>query len=516
MRVSLVSLSLLPGVTPGFNEHEEPLGLCYVAQAVRRAGYSVSLVQQIGESDEAILRRIIALEPNVLGFTAVTAVGGRAAKMAAEAKERLPGLATIVGGSHACAVPGQCAEHFDYVVVGEGEDTFVRLLATIRAGQLPAYPGLCYMHGGAVVFTGYPKRINELDGLLPTREGLNLRAYDPSGSPPVPDGTTGFAAMITSRGCPHQCEFCSNHSIWRDGPTGKPCVTFRSREDVVREVLELRDTHQVNYIAVEDTDVLLRPRADLLELLHALQRKALGVRWACMTRPDRILPRWPATSADLAAAQVLLQEMHYAGCHLICLGVESGDPSLRQTMGRRFDNEQMRAVFELVFRAHIASTAFLLLGYPGETRSSLARTQRLVRELPATRIRASFFYPFGNTPRAADSRLKWIRPELAEPRYATTEQPTVSCDVSACELIHFKETLLEQFYCSDSYRNRMESMQRWSPFWQRTIRGWGSQLARMCPAYNGAGLAGMACVAAPSEGSRWEEESSRGIHAICD
>lgn len=259
MRVLLVSLSLREQVTPGFNEHEEPLGLCYVGAVAARAGFDVSLVQQLAETDEEILQRIILHKPEVLGFTAVTAMAERAGALASKAKLRLPGLVTVVGGSHACADPRESASHFDYVVVGEGEDTFVRLLSAIDSGRKPTGQGLCYIQEGEVVFTGYPQRIKQLDGLMPMREGLSLRAYDPSGSPPVPDRTTGFAAMITARGCPHWCEFCSNHSIWRDGPTGKPCVTFRSPEDVVREVLVLRDTHQVNYIAVEDTDILVRP-----------------------------------------------------------------------------------------------------------------------------------------------------------------------------------------------------------------------------------------------------------------
>ena len=478
MKIVLLQLALSDGITPGFNEHEEPLGLCYVGAAASQAGFDVRIVQQVSETDAAILNRIVALEPDVLGVTAVTATAGRAAQLAGNAKNSLEELITVIGGSHACADPHGCAELFDFVVVGEGEDVFVSLLGALQEGCAPSnVPGLCYRDKAGVVLSGYPLRRKELDGLMPLRDGLDLGAYDPCGSPPVPHATTGFAAMITSRGCPHQCAFCCNGSIWRDGRTGLPYAAFRSPADVLREVVNLRDAHGVNYIVIEDTDFLARPKASLHELLHLLKTNGLGTKWACLARPDRILPHWPATAADVDDARVLLQQMRNAGCHMICLGVESGDDQLRQSMDRHFTNEQMLAVFELIFEAQIASTAFLVLGFPGETPASLGNTRRLIKDIEATRIRAGFFYPFGNIPCLDDHDIRWIRPELASPDHATTEEPTVVSGVSPEELIQFRHNLCKEFYGSHAYSVRMKTMEGWSPFWEKTIEGWLVQLA---------------------------------------
>lgn len=476
LHVSVVALALSNEVAPGFNEHEDPLGICYVAAAAAKAGHSVHIVQQTGESDEEILDRALSTGPNVLGFTAVTAIWSRTAALAAKAKARLPGIVTVIGGSHACAAPEQCARHFDFAVIGEGEGTFVALLKAIQEGRIPNELGLCYNNGKSTVNTGYPARIRSLDNLMPYRVGLDHSRYDPSGSPPVPHGTTGFAAMITSRGCSHSCGFCSNASIWRDGSCGRPLVAHRSPEHVLEEVKCLRDELGVNYIAIEDTDFLARPRKEQYRLLDLLAAEAKGVKWACMARPDRILPPVRSSQRDRAAAERFAHRLADAGCHLICLGIESGNSALRESMGRRFSDESMLEVFDILTDAGIATTAFLVLGLPNETYGTLSETLDFAMRLSAIRLRASFFYPFGNVPCATRTPLQWFSPEFADPAYATTEVPTVKCEVSRHDLFQFRESLLKDFYTRTQYAELVQGLASRSAFWQATLSPWVDHL----------------------------------------
>lgn len=473
MLVSIIALSLTDLTTPGFNEHEEPLGICYVAGAARAAGHNVRIVQQTSESDDEVLDCALEGDPQVLAFTAVTAVWRRAALLAALGKRRLRGrLVTVIGGSHACAAPEECATSFDYVVIGEGDRTFVKLLEAINCRCEPRFLGLCYRRGRGIVHTGYPERIHDLDDITPDRRGLDHTKYDPSGSPPVPAGTTGFAAMITSRGCTHSCGFCSNASIWRDGASGRPLATFRSPDRILEEVKWLRDKCSVNYIAIEDTDFLARPRDDQYRFFRLLSRQANDVKWACMARPDRILPARRCTQEDRDQAVDYVRRLADAGCHLICLGVESGDESLRSGMGRRFADDCMLEVFDILTNAGIATTAFFVLGLPNETAASLQRTRDFVMQLPALRLRASFFYPFRNIPCTENKSIEWFSPDLAESRHATTEEPTVKCGVSRDELLRFRDSLLRDFYTSDRYLERVNGFASKSDFWQMTITPW--------------------------------------------
>lgn len=476
MRLLFCALSLGKFTEPGFNEHEDPLGLCYVAEAARRAGHKVCLLQQVDEPDDEVLAHIVSGRSEVLAFTSVTAMWPRIVSLVRAAKSQLRDLVTVIGGPHACADPQACAQVFDYVVVGEGEETFVRLLAALEASRRPACRGLCYRDDGEIVFTGYPDRLRNLDGRLPLREGLPLQKYDPRGSPPVPAGTAGFAAMITSRGCDSACPFCCNPSIWKDGATDRQCAVFRTPADVLREVRYLRDGLGVNYIAFEDTDLLARPLDSMDELLAMLAAEWKRVKWFGLARPDRILPRWPATAGELREARNRLAALQESGCHLLCLGVESGDTQHRARMGRGFTNEWLEAVFELLLEARIMSNAFLILGYPGESEKTLQSTYSLVMRLKATRVRAGFFYPFGNLSCLRHEGIEWIAPAMAAPQYATTQTPTVRCGVSAQDLLAFRRQLIDDFYDSEEYDARLSVIARWTPFWAETIAGWRRQL----------------------------------------
>lgn len=476
MRTSLVALSLCPCTAPGFNEHEEPLGICYVAAAAARAGHSVRIVQQTVESDDAILDQALADAPQVLGFSAVTAISSRAAALAAKAKELHPGIVTVIGGSHACAAPEQCAQDFDFTVVGEGETTFVALLEALQDGRIPHTPGLCYQNGQSTVNTGYPERIRHLDVLMPWRTGLDRGRYDPSGSPPVPEGTTGFAAIVTSRGCSHSCGFCSNASIWRDGKCGRPLVIYRSPGHVLAEVRYLRDELAVNYIAIEDTDFLVRPLEEQYRLLDMFATQAPDVKWACLARPDRILPPRKCTRADRSKAGAYAERLARAGCHLVCLGVESGSDAIRTSMGRRLSDESMLQVFEILTDAGVATTAFFVLGLPNETHETLQETYALAMRLHALRLRASFFYPFGNIPCAGSTPVEWFSQEYSAPQFATTEVPTVRCKVSRHDLIQFRESLLRDFYTRTQYRELVHGLASRSTFWQATLSSWVDHL----------------------------------------
>ena len=481
MKVLLVELSMESAIVPGFNEFEEPIGLCYVGAAARRAGHEVRIIQQLLRSDEDVLAEVLHEHPQVLGFTAVTAVSTRVAEMARRTKRSIPNLVTVLGGSHACAVPEAAASEFDYVVIGEGEQTFVSLLSALAVGSKPDFPGICYRRDGETVNTGYPDRIRRLDDLFPMREGLSLTGYDPNGSPPVPHGTTGFAALVTSRGCSGYCSFCSNMSIWTDGSTGRVPVVLRSPEDVVAEVEYLRDEHGVNYIVFEDTDFLGRPRRQVLHLCDLLAHLTPSVRWACLARPDGILGSWPASAKNLREGIRLLEALSSAGCHLMCVGAESGDRSLRLSVGRDFENEQLLAVFDAIYSARIMAVAFLILGLPGETPASLARTRDMALQLKAIRLRASFFYPFEGTPCAEVARTGRVASRLASPECATTELPTVECGVPAQELTGFRDALLHEFYSGRSYQERLNEIAGWSDFWRETISEWRRRLPRQVP-----------------------------------
>jgi radical SAM superfamily enzyme YgiQ (UPF0313 family) len=358
-----------------------PLGLCYLAGICRQSGYEVGIIDALAlkKNCEQAVDLIIKESPEYVGITAVSLAIHSAAAIARGLKERDPGITVIIGGPHVSAVPRETMERFpefDIGVIGEGEDTLVRVLDHIERGkELVGIPGLVIRRKDGVSITGKPSRIKDLDrlpypafDLLPPIHRYYRYALSVSNVQKLP-----VAPLITSRGCPHQCIFC-DRSVFGN------YYAAHGAEYVVSLMKELQERYGARSISFEDENFLLsRERSD--ELLRMLKRERLGLTWGCSTRVDFINDE-------------LLCRMKEAGCWRISFGIESGSQEMLDFMKKGITLGQIENAVRMTKRAGIYAVGFFLLGGPGETRETLGQTLGLMRRLELDEMSLCLFTPY--------------------------------------------------------------------------------------------------------------------------
>lgn len=442
-----------PGV---YSRHSclEPIGAEYVAAAAEAEGHEVVVLQQRSEETGDFAARIIASDPDVLGFSTMTYNFPEALRLAAKVKLARPGLFVVIGGSHVTALP-ECVDGrlIDAGVIGEGEMPFVELLRSVERRTWPSdIPGVAWRKAnGALHRQPRPERIQDLDSLpLPRRTGELLSGCRVNSLVwPSPEDQRAVAQVTYSRGCPYTCSFCTAPEFWGNQ------VTFRTVTSVLEELRTLRDEFGTNLVFFTDLTFNLN-RNKLLELCDALLREDLGVSWYPMCRIDRM----DKELADLMAA---------AGCTKVSFGIDSIRP---ETLRRIKAGQRMLALDSLEERLHltweagILTRAYLMTGYPWETVESMGETAEVLADLPIDDLRISFLTPLPGTSTRAEMEVAGLITTDDWERYTTDEPVLRVCGASPEELLRVRSEMFRTFYNSPRYRYRMrEKVARFPKYW---------------------------------------------------
>jgi anaerobic magnesium-protoporphyrin IX monomethyl ester cyclase len=365
MRVLLIS--------PAYRTHivAPHLGLGYLASALRRRGHQVEILDGVREKVEYDARDF-----DLAGVTAMTTYFPEAAAEVRRAKAR--GLKTVIGGPHVIADPlGSLAQSgADFACSGEGEGTLSRL----ADGEAPeTIPGLCHWKDGRP-FANPPapfhRAIDDFGG--PAWDLIDPRSY-----PPAPHGMIArrfpLAPIITTRGCPYPCTYCSAPL------TAGKVMRFRDPELVAEEVERLHRDYGVREVQIEDDNFTLR-REHAARVCEALLRRRLPVIWSLPNgvRIDKLDPE-------------LLALMKRAGCYLMALGIESANQRVLDLVRKHLDVETVRRVVGWVKAAGIEAWGFFMIGFPTETREEVLNTVRFAHSLPLDRVQFGKTTPLPGT-----------------------------------------------------------------------------------------------------------------------
>ena len=356
-----------------------PLGLAYCAAVVEKwAGAEVELVDAVTgkiSPDEA-LARLAAAAPDVIYVAAGTSTLARDLAFLARAKEACPGARTAVMGTHVTARPadGFAAPGADFVIRGEPEETCAELARAVAGELLFAdIAGLSYRRDGDVTHNAERPLITPLDRIPhPARRFLRPYTYEP---PFIREGR--FDILITSRGCPYECTYCSTGAYY--GRT----VRFRSPADVVAELREMVAGEGVAQVGFWDDTFTLGKRR-VMAICDGIIAARLRFAWMCMSRVDTV-------DAELLAA------LRRAGCYLVIYGVESGSPRVLARMRKQTTVEQARRAFALTAAAGMDAAAFFMFGNLGEEEADMKATVRLARELDAAFASFNVATPYPGT-----------------------------------------------------------------------------------------------------------------------
>ena len=352
-----------------------PLGLAYVAASLREAGHEVRLLDCTFLSRERALRLALAARADVVGVYCMATMRGDAVWFAQQLRGRCDLL--VAGGPLPTCEPETFLADFDVVVRGEGEQTMVDVLAAHATGADPgAVPGaVAAAADGGAAAAGPPRPFApDLDALpFPARDLLPNAAYISHGR-----RRWGYAVttVMSSRGCPFACEFCSNVVFGASYRERSPASVV----DEVEQALALG----YDRVAFSDDVFTMRPER-VAAVCDEIERRELRFAWECLARVDGI---------DSATAE----RMRRAGCRTVFFGIESGSDEILRVMRKGITATQARKAVWAAHGAGLEVGAFFILCYPGETDGTVLETLRFAAGLPLDYLGLSMPYPLPGTP----------------------------------------------------------------------------------------------------------------------
>ncbi len=349
-----------------------PLGVSYLAAALREAGHEVSLLDCTFRKRSSALREALAVKAQVVGIYCMVSMRQDCFWLARQLRGACRLL--VAGGPLPTCDPAPFLRFFDVVVRGEGEQTLLDLLQALKEGaELAGVPGIAIRRDGAVTVTQDRALRQDLDGVaFPARDLLPNESYIRQGR-----RRQGYSitTVLSSRGCPYRCEFCSNvvfGSSYRE----------RSPQNVVDEI---QAALRLGYDRISFADdVFTMRRARVKQVCEEIRRRGLKFHWECLGRVD---------SLDEPTARL----MKAAGCSRVFFGIESGNDRILKLMNKGITTGQAAGAVEAAHRAGLEVGAFFILGYPGETDRTVLETLRFATGLPLDYLGLTMPYPLPGT-----------------------------------------------------------------------------------------------------------------------
>ncbi|HLW78034.1 MAG TPA: radical SAM protein [Terriglobia bacterium] len=361
-----------------------PLGILYIASHLRAKGVAVEVFDSTFSSRQELFRLLRATPPAVLGIYSNLMTRAKVIEIVRVAKEA--GWKTVAGGPE----PGAYVEEYltagaDVVVIGEGEVTVEELLPALAAGPIgsaPSVDALARVDGiafraadGSVRRTSPRAQIPNIDTQpWPLREAADIDRYvriwrEHHGM--------GSVSLITARGCPYHCRWCS-HEVF-----GK---THRRRKavSVVDEVEWLVDRYHPDMAWIAD-DVFTIHHGWLYQYAAEMKRRGLKLPFECISRADRMNAQVMDALAEL-------------GCFRVWIGSESGSQRVLDAMQRGVSVEQVRTAVALAKSRGIKAGMFLMWGYEGEEIADIEATVEHVKRSDPDVFLTTVSYPIKGTP----------------------------------------------------------------------------------------------------------------------
>ncbi len=355
-----------------------PLGLLYLAASLERAGFEADVYDSTFGNLQEFCRRLDQGRPPLVGLYGNLITRGRVLQMIRECGRR--GIPVVLGGPEPASYAGAYLERgADMVVVGEGETTLLELLPHLREqGKqgLERIAGLVFLdEGGEMVRTPAREFITDLDSLpWPKREAIDLERYlaiwrRHHGKSAV--------SLITSRGCPYTCTWCS-HAVYG--------YTYRSRSpsNVAEEVDFIRQRYRPDLLWYAD-DVFALNRRWFFEYAEELERRKIRMPFETISREDRL-------------DEEVIRQLAEMGCWRLWIGAESGSQRILDAMQRRTRAERVIEMVRLLQQHGIQAGLFVMLGYEGEELSDLEETVEFLKRASPDTYLSTVAYPIKDTP----------------------------------------------------------------------------------------------------------------------
>ncbi|MCX9011222.1 MAG: radical SAM protein [Candidatus Methanoperedens sp.] len=447
-----------------------PLGLAYIAGYLESKGYNVEILDCIAEgardivrdsgktryglSDEAIIGHISSRKPDIVGISSMfTPYATDVHNTAKIIKKHNPNICVVVGGAH-CSIKPEWVlkdKNIDIAVIGEGELTFLELVERFEKKEdMTSIKGTAVRVGDKIIRNDSRPYIDNLDEIpFPARHLLPMKIYLENSKESKYIMRHPLTTLISSRGCPYNCVYCSIHSVWGNKWRGS------SARKVVDEIEFLVNNYGIREIHFLDDNIGASAKR-LNEICDEIIERKIDVKWAT-----------PNGIAHWRLNEELLNKMKRAGCYRLTFGIESGNIKTREFIGKTFPLDQAKQIIKHANRIGLWTLCTFIIGFPYEEENSIKDTINFAVESDSDFVIFFLLGPFPGTKvyeifkKEGLLDFDWIFGEAAtaatEEQYAQLGQALAS---RGTDTKHFTRSEL-QGYLSSAYaafmRQRLKS-----------------------------------------------------------
>jgi anaerobic magnesium-protoporphyrin IX monomethyl ester cyclase len=372
---------------PSMSDHiQPPLGLAYLAGAIQHTHSAVILdMLKTCMKDEEFCGFVKSGQFEVVGFQCYTQELQSVAKLTALVKSVSKNIVTIAGGPHPTLLPRETMEFLsttlDYVLRGEADLTFLQFLNCLQQHKgLDKVPGLVWRQADKVMENAPSEFVKDLNALpLPAWELIQPQTY-----PPAQHGAFfkqfPIAPIVTTRGCPYACKFCSAPIL-----SGRQ-VRFHDPDKIINEIRLLHSHYGIREIHIIDDNFTIN-RSHANAVLTKIIEAKLDISIA-----------FPNGIRVETVDKELLDLMKRAGAYLISLGIESGSDRILQLMNKKLKVAATEEKVNLIHKAGLDIAGFFVIGFPGDTKEDIEKTIEFSLKLPLIRANYFDFLPLPGTP----------------------------------------------------------------------------------------------------------------------
>lgn len=358
------------------------IGLAYVAGYLRDRDVDVRVIdcRAGGIGPTQLKRKIKKYAPDIVGLGPFTEEILDAVEICTMAKKINSKMITVLGGPHASAIPRRTLEEFadiDLVVFGEGEETMLEIVKGIKPKEIP---GLAYRKSSKIIINKKRPLQKDLDKFpYPAWDMFPLEKYRGILTLQLREETKGRELelpILSSRGCPFQCNFC--YKIYG------PSLRDRHPKLVVDEIEhDMKKFGATQFFFVEGTFGAISSHGT--EICDEIISRGLHnkIKWVSETRVD--------------ASGKLLNKMKEAGCVEVGFGVESGDPKILAKSGKGITIKQVKKTISAAKKIGLRTECYFIMGHPNDTMQTINKTLRFANELDPDIFNIGIMIPYPGT-----------------------------------------------------------------------------------------------------------------------
>ncbi|MDP1728802.1 MAG: radical SAM protein [archaeon] len=375
-KILLINPAITGNLTSGIFTIKVPLGLAYIASYLEKKGFNPKILDcmahyeniekignekyRIGLSEKEIVKRIKEENPDIIGIPCAYTIHEKDSFRIAELARQNSSALIIVGGAHTSANPKQILENknIDFAVLGEGEITFSKIAEIFPdKNKIKKLKGIAYLEKNGLKINPPEKYIQDLDELpFPARHLLPMEKYLNHPQNAIANMRKPTTEIISSRGCPFNCIFCSIHTVW-----GKKWRA-RSAKNVVDEIEELNKKYGIKEFRFFD-DNLTWDKKRIIGICDEIIKRKLKIKWDT-----------PNGVAIATLNEEVLRKMKKAGYYKIVMGIESGSENTLKFMRKPVSLEHARKIIEICNKIGIWTWSTFVIGFPNEDMKEIQKT----------------------------------------------------------------------------------------------------------------------------------------------